>query len=730
MKRLLAKGTKTPDAPQSPETLIGHTLAVVEAARVLLGRIGLDSLAAVGLSDASLGRLMQIVLLAAYVHDFGKASEHFQEMLRQLRRLQLFRHEAVSLWLLWHPGTPLGHWLRSAAASELDFKLALMAAAGHHRKFPSNAIHEEGAGSELRVLTSHPDFAELLARGQSLFNLGAPPTPADQIMVGGSFGEASKDLSSRFPTELDDLELGKDDRALLGIAKALLVNADVVGSALPRTSQSLSWVEDLLQIVPSGLEHLIETKLDGNAMRPFQEAVARSDAPVTLVTAGCGSGKTLAAWAWGHRRSGRQVWLCYPTTGTTTEGFRDYIAGADIHGFIEHGRSRVDVEIFGLREGLGDGDIQRDAERLRAIRQWGADAVTCTVDTVLGLLQFQRKGMYAWPSLSRAAVIFDEIHAYDEELFGLLLAWLERFPGIPTLLMTASLGRSRLEGVRKAVGRRGASLREISGPPELETLKRYQRLSEDPNTALQAAAASGLKVLHVSNTVARCVAASQRLAGGMVYHSRFRYIDRVRRHRALIDAFKAPGGTVAFTTQVAEMSLDLSADLLVTELAPISALIQRLGRLNRRAKPGDGRGCMPFVVVEPGRAEPYSRAELDEARRWLDTLGTGELSQRDLVDAWRESEVAIPKPTQPRLFGDGYATEPREIRQSSPGITVVLEGDRQAIRSGELDILEAALPMGPPPRGVDLHRYPLVEYHPAIPQQVLSYDPHSGGQWL
>src|SRR6185503_19631742 len=124
----------------------------------------------------------------------------------------------------------------------------------------------------------------------------------------------------------------------------------------------------------------------------------------------------------------------------------------------------------------------------------------------------------------------------------------------------------------------------------------------------------------VCNTVTRTMANAGRVAhlDPLIYHSRFRYEDRVARHRDVIAAFRRSGPALAVCSQVAEMSLDLSATLLVTDLAPVPALIQRLGRLNRRAREGDP--TRPFVVIEPDDSLPYKQADLNAARTWLGRL--------------------------------------------------------------------------------------------------------------
>jgi CRISPR-associated endonuclease/helicase Cas3 len=464
-------------------------------------------------------------------------------------------------------------------------------------------------------------------------------------------------------------------------------------------------------------------------MRPFQRAVAASSASVTFVRAGCGSGKTLAAYAWAAKNhGGRQLWMLYPTTGTTTEGYRDYLLAAEPGARLEHSRREVDLEAFETPDATIEGDRLRD--RLDALRSWGAPIVAATVDTVLGLMQNQRKGLYAWAGLSHSSVVFDEIHAYDDKLFGLLLRFIEALPGVPTLLMTASLPRVRLEALSRTVARvHGASMQIVEGPPDLECLPRYRRIdATDLSETIRRALANGNKVLQVSNTVDRAMRAVQAVSHGVVYHSHFRYVDRVSRHNEVINAFRGRDAVFASTTQVAEMSLDISADLLVTDLAPVPALIQRLGRLNRRATPERPGEIKSFIVVDVEQPLPYEPVNLDSARAWLERLGGGPLSQRDLVAAWCDDPVSELPATESAWLDGGLRTGILATREASPGITVVLARDRNRVEKGQLSPIEAALPMGVP-RGAAWRTWPRVRGYFVCPEDAIEYDETRGGRW-
>ena len=151
---------------------------------------------------------------------------------------------------------------------------------------------------------------------------------------------------------------------------------------------------------------------------------------MTIVIAGCGNGKTTAAYLWAQPNAvGRKLWFTYPTTGTASAGYRGYLYDhPDLLSALMHGRAEVDLQaIRGSRRMIPT----TKSLRLESLRAWDRQAIVCTVDTVLGLLQNQRRPLFSFPAIAAGAFVFDEIHSYDARLFGSLLRFLQMFPGAP-----------------------------------------------------------------------------------------------------------------------------------------------------------------------------------------------------------------------------------------------------------------------------------------------------------
>ena len=412
----------------------------------------------------------------------------------------------------------------------------------------------------------------------------------------------------------------------------------------------------------------------------------------------------------------------------------------DLGAKLFHSRRDVDFEII-LTAGADAPRIESEAAiRIDSLESWSTPIVACTVDTVLGIVQNNRRGLLGWPAFAQSAFVFDEIHAFDDRLFGALLRFLRDLPGLPVLLMTASLPKAREDALRRVLQElRLEAFRQplvtIPGPSELENLERYHRAEGGSSNALSRAAetfAAGGKVLWVCNTVNRVMDAATRAEAlgisPLIYHSRFRYEDRVAQHKAVIDAFRGNGSALAICSQVAEMSLDLSADLLVTDLAPVPALIQRLGRLNRRAKKGDP--TKPYLIIEPECHLPYTLAELVAAHTWLAELEKiAATSQSDLAHLWEQTDDQEPALVASAWLDGGPTTTVTELRDASPGISVLMEVDHKAAKERPRDLGRFVLPMPPTPKDMNWKDWPRERGIPVAPTGTINYDKRRGAQW-
>lgn len=632
--------------------------------------------------------------------------------------------------------------------------IALRAVAGHHLQFrPGESLQPRPSGAvALQIYTAHPDFiAALHAIGQQIGRSQPPGIPNRHLPL--------TDPRVFEPVQALIAELDQwwqcapgEWRRLAAAVAALVIAADVCGSAVLRTHQDpAAWAAATLDTACSGpdLAGAAARRLGGRPLRPFQHAVAAAPTRLTLVTAGCGTGKTAAAYRWAARQAaGRKLFFCYPTTGTATEGFISYaFPEFQAEAELVHSRAALDIVRFLENDRRADENgVTSQLLRYQGLQPWGAKVIVCTADAVLGLVQHYRVGMFSFPALAGAAFVFDEIHLYDDRLFGTLLAFLEAFRGTPVLLMTATLQPRRREAIRALAQRLGEQVAEIGGPPDLERLPRYviepSELDEARKRAF-AAVDQGQRVLWVVNTVERAVTlaqgAEQQGISVELYHSRYRYRDRLDRHRAVVDRFQPSAradGVLAVTTQVCEVSLDISADLLVTELADVAALIQRLGRLNRWATPESGTPPKPALVVEPPDALPYSQQALATARRWLAQVAGRPVAQADLDAAFQV--LLADAPPLPRVssawLDESWALEPAPLRQPGVTVPVIREEDitrcvdgQGRVRSDAL--IGATVPMLWGPIAAEAGRWRIVHGVLVAPRGRMDYSPRWGARW-
>jgi CRISPR-associated endonuclease/helicase Cas3 len=662
--------------------------------------------------------------VAALFHDIGKANEDFVAAVTTGGQKQTLRHEHLSALIL-HLA-PMRSWL--AACADLDLDAVTAAVLSHHLKAAAAGDHRWGQPATLRssvaLYLDHPDVAASLERVAAVLGLGrAPALPASHWTVGGDW-EIAQAAGLLAAAELR-WKLRRDDarRRFVAALKAGLIVADAVSSGLVREGHDIrSWLEDVVHATPlTGAalrEAIIEPRVRAHGRRnarPFQWHAFQQGAallgPRALLLAACGSGKTLAAWRWAEaqltaRPAGRVIFL-YPTRGTATEGFREYVGWApESEAALVHGTARYELE--GMSEnppesvsGKSLGSSEAEA-RLFALGLWSRRYFSATVDQFLAFLETSYASVCLLPALADSVVIIDEVHSFDERMFDSLSTFLRTFD-VPVLCMTATLPpgrRARLEGCGLASYPAPADRVALGDLERLECHPRYSlEHVADEGEALQRATdawRAGYRVLWVVNVVARAQRIARRLEAllctqVLCYHSRFRLIDRRRAHAETVSAFQQLGAPrIAVTTQVCEMSLDLDADVLVSELAPVPALVQRLGRANRHLARGATFRATAHVYSPPATA-PYERSALDAARRMLDELNGHDVSQRDLACALERFSVREPEHAEASRFLDGgYFATPGSFRDGDDfGTPVVLDADlvevESAIDAGQLD---------------------------------------------
>ncbi len=750
---LLAKSYDTKTYGQNPPSyarLVPHVKAVERAGDGIVEVVGELILRQLGWQiDPWLSRLQRAVKVACVCHDLGKANDGFQKLVRGKIRptQQPARHELLSALLLLDKEQPIREWalglLRTADSAndaEMLLDCVIGAVGGHHLKLDEDwkkavLALRGGCGQSMQTLLTHPDLKPLFHQPICSQEVNYSLVPGEPTFIGNRHVRFSLN-SNRWR---DRIKKDPEWWRFAAAVKALVAAADVAGSAiLPEKQDPKKYVLDTLsrRVSAEQMREVVQARLKGKEPRDFQKAIGGQKRRVTLVEAGCGSGKTAAAYMWAeHHANEKKLFFCYPTTGTATEGFLGYVHETDVEAKLIHSRAIVDLE--GLAESPdedGESDFEKDhLLRIESLKAWSPQVVICTADTVLALVRNNRRGLYNSPAILSAAFVFDELHAYDNPMVEAVVALIKALPGASFLLMTASLPKARKDFLLKHL-----KVEEVPSPVELEEIPRYefQRIiKEEAFEKAKTAVAEKKRVLWICNTVARAQGVLARLQTENVavrtYHSRFKYKDRVRQHRKVVRWFgqeKRRWGIVAVTTQVAEMSLDLDADILICEIAPTPALIQRLGRLNRRVTPENKGEPRSAYFLDWEKPSPYKdEAELQLAEQWIaELMKSGQaLRQTDLSAQFNK----LSPPSELRLdvrtawLDSGWFATPEPVRDIGHSVSVILPEDVRACRDRTAEIIKRAIPMN---YSSVMKDWPEWKNHLLAPQGAIDYDKKTG----
>lgn len=651
-----------------PETLAGHTWEVVARLADFI-RLRPNLPEALGVP-----RLWHILFWATFLHDFGKAAGGFQARLRGGPRWP-HRHEVLSLgfvdWIT--PGLTPGEegWLVAAIASHHKD------AAEIRRLYPPP---DDPDDDQLGPRVAEMDEATLrglwrwLAECSAMWldDLGlkaagvavvAPPDEERAVALVRQNGAARihhwLGVYRRFVGQIET----RDDRALVVATLALrgtIVNADHSASAhagaLPRATFDADAILRSRGLRRDELFH--------------HQIGAGTTAGSALLAAPTGSGKTEAALLWAAYQAEQtdglpRLFYTLPYQASMNamklrleETFGEKLVG------LQHGRGLLALYRLLLERDYGPEEAARQA-------RWMRDLARLNYPPVRVFSPYQMlKGMYRLKGYEAllsdyhgAAFVVDEIHAYEVERLALILKtiqFLAQHFGARFLVMSATFPSLIKGWLRDALG----------GPVEIsataDVFARFIRhrlilldgelLSEEGLGRIVADARSGKSVLVVCNLVDRAQTVyselRERLARDgaqiVLLHGRFNMRDRAAKERLVREAAGSQSDrrrpVVLVATQVVEVSLDIDLDTIYSDPAPLEALVQRFGRINRRRQqaglapvhvyrlPDDGQKIYDAALVTGALAilERENGKPLDESAvgDWLDEIYSGKVAER------------------------------------------------------------------------------------------------------
>lgn len=665
LEQILAKSAAR-GADQLPETLPEHTWHVLARLSDLANlRPGLPQ-------TLGVPRLWHILFWAAFLHDFGKATSGFQVMLRGGARWT-HRHEVLSLAFL--------DWILPGLASGEDAWVAA-AIVSHHKDAAEierdYADPDEPEDDQLIARVAELDAATLehlwdwiadcsatWIRDLGFERLGVEPVvlvPKEQAVAAVQRNGVRRirfwlRAYRRFIQEIDR----RRDRTLVVQALTLrgtIINADHSASAhagmLPQPNFDRTTI-------------LGEKKLE---LHDHQKQAGATGGSALLI-APTGSGKTEAALLWTAQQA---------TTGSLPRMFYTLPYQASMNAMKLRLEASFGKENVGLQHGRGLLALyrlllERDYTPETAARQarWMRDLTRLNYPPVRVFSPFQMlKGMYRLKGYEAllsdyhgAAFIFDEIHAYEVQRLAMILKTVEYLSqqfGARFLVMSAtfpSLIRERLDYAL------GHPAQILAAPDLYEKFRRHHLhvlngdlLSEEGLDRIVRDAEAGKSVLVVCNLVSRAQEAYRVLSARLVasgvpvelLHGRFTMRDRSAKEQLVREATGSHStqrrSIVLVATQVVEVSLDIDLDTIYSDPAPLEALVQRFGRINRRGKqsqpapvyvyrqPDDGQRIYDRALVEHTLAilsREHDRP-VDESAvgNWLDEIYSG-----TVADRWR-----------------------------------------------------------------------------------------------
>ena len=627
-------------------------------------------------NSTKLPDLWNIVFWSLFLHDFGKSAEGFQRVLRGEKRWS-HRHEVLSVMFI--------DWISDGIPEE-ECILIVAGIVSHHRDadeisrlyMDSNDPSEDPLKkvvSEIDVKTLEglwkwsTECCESWIHELGLHDKGIkipkwPPKEQAIQIIRENGSERIRDWLRQFRRRLKRITRNNDFQNIL---EAIFIRGHVqmadhmasahIGKPL---CTLLSYKEDILDHLGLSEQNLYDHQR--SCLKTLKSAI---------LIAPTGSGKTESAllWALNQGNTGKGIPRLFYTLPyqASMNAMYDRLNSGIFHDLVglEHSRS-----ILALYRLLLD-DNAPDQAKKKA--RWAKELVRLHYYPIRILSPYQiLKGFYrikGYESLLTdffgAVFVFDEIHAYEPKRLGMIMGSIEflcKELRCKFFVMSATLPSIIIRSLYKVL----EDVSTINASSKI--FKEFERhriflldgdmLEDKWLQLISKEAINGKSVLICCNTVKRAQEVYEWMKKNLninlpviLIHSRFTAKDRLIKEKIVKEAsgsrshYRKP--VILVSTQVVEVSMDIDLDVIYTEPAPIEALIQRFGRINRRrlkdwapvhifTKPDDGQGIYEEDLVKRALEilKKHNEQIISEEKisDWLDIIYEGAV-----LEHWSDS---------------------------------------------------------------------------------------------
>lgn len=548
-------------------TLKSHLESVAHFAQIAARHAGLD---------------VDIARTGALLHDIGKASPLFQKKLRGIRPSPLeisFRHEIASLFFL-------------KVVDKKIWPQIIDMIVAHHKSIGKDE-------RELGLLDLDYQYGE---DAYAYYISGFESWSGDALGILEELGFANLVLSEQDAHEAYQYTLNYCKTRSKGwsVWKGLLMGADHIASAteeLPGTLPELFSVPDV---------HFYNRK---GELYPLSLIESDKQKKHTFVKAPTGAGKTDFLL----KRCRNRIFYTLPYQASINAMYKRI--SKDLSGCVEDIRVLHAISKF-----VVEGDRIEEEKAIQD--KFGASIKVLTPHQLASIALGVRGYEALLFDLKGCDIILDEIHTYSDIVQSIVLKIVAILNNIGCRIHigTATMPSDLEEAIVALLGEEHIQYIELS-EKILDSFDRHivhKSVSFEPLLpVIQQAVSEKQKILIVCNRVAnaqRVFAQMEELFPDiekMLIHSRFKRGDRNRLETDLKEVYNnSLNACIVVSTQVVEVSLDISFDVMITEAAPIDALIQRFGRINRKRTNATIGNYKPVYIIAPPEKDadclPYS----------------------------------------------------------------------------------------------------------------------------